>query len=352
MIGAPVSPPTRELPGSAWRRTRVSAAPQVDEGSARRARYAVTAMVKRDVRVVYVMGLWRSGSTILDIVLGNHEAIEGVGELRNLPIVGWSGEQKCGCGVVIRDCPHWEAVRERWEAEVGCGGIRALVDLQDRYERMHDLARVLRELVRPSSAFRDYGTLLRSLYEAIRDVGGKQVIVDSTKYPLRAMALTRVPGIDLDLVHLVRDARGVIWSLRRNMNTDLWGRTLNERVDGLARRTALQWMRMNLLCEVVGRTARKPVLRVRYEDLVGDPKSVLMEFGERLGLEMTGLVSKLASGEELSIGHTAAGNQVRLSGRIRLQPDLEWRSSLSAADRRTFWRIAAWQARRYGYRKD
>ena len=44
------------------------------------------------MKVVYIMGLWRSGSTLLDIVLGNHQSIESVGELRNLPIVGWNDE--------------------------------------------------------------------------------------------------------------------------------------------------------------------------------------------------------------------------------------------------------------------
>jgi hypothetical protein len=41
------------------------------------------------VRVLEITGLERSGSTILDLVLGNHPHIESVGEVGNLTVNGW-----------------------------------------------------------------------------------------------------------------------------------------------------------------------------------------------------------------------------------------------------------------------
>ena len=41
------------------------------------------------VKVLKITGLGRSGSTILDIVLGNHPQIENVGEVGNLIRNGW-----------------------------------------------------------------------------------------------------------------------------------------------------------------------------------------------------------------------------------------------------------------------
>jgi hypothetical protein len=41
------------------------------------------------VKVLKITGLGRSGSTILDIVLGNHPQIESVGEVGNLMYNGW-----------------------------------------------------------------------------------------------------------------------------------------------------------------------------------------------------------------------------------------------------------------------
>ncbi len=85
------------------------------------------------VKVLYITGAGRSGSTILDIVLGNHPDIESTGELSNLVRNGWIGgeslkgiERKrvrvpiCTCGrrTDIPDvedaaeaCPFWSSVR-------------------------------------------------------------------------------------------------------------------------------------------------------------------------------------------------------------------------------------------------
>jgi hypothetical protein len=41
------------------------------------------------VRILQITGLDRSGSTILDIVLGNHPDIESVGEVANIFVNGW-----------------------------------------------------------------------------------------------------------------------------------------------------------------------------------------------------------------------------------------------------------------------
>jgi hypothetical protein len=41
------------------------------------------------VKVLKITGLGRSGSTILDVVLGNHPDIESVGEVGNLMRNGW-----------------------------------------------------------------------------------------------------------------------------------------------------------------------------------------------------------------------------------------------------------------------
>lgn len=39
-----------------------------------------------EIRVIYVTGKGHSGSTLLDLILGNHSQIESVGELINLDL--------------------------------------------------------------------------------------------------------------------------------------------------------------------------------------------------------------------------------------------------------------------------
>ena len=61
---------------------------------------------------LYVMSRPHSGSTILDILLGNTASVESVGQL-----VSDMGklDNPCACGATIRTCPFWSEVRERVE---------------------------------------------------------------------------------------------------------------------------------------------------------------------------------------------------------------------------------------------
>ena len=48
------------------------------------------------VTVMHITGVGRSGSTILDIVLGTHPQIQSVGEVGNLVRTGWINRQSLG----------------------------------------------------------------------------------------------------------------------------------------------------------------------------------------------------------------------------------------------------------------
>ena len=67
--------------------------------------------------LLYIMSRPHSGSTILDILIGNSASVQGVGQL-----VSDMGklDNPCACGASIRDCPFWQAVR----AEVAVGRHR------------------------------------------------------------------------------------------------------------------------------------------------------------------------------------------------------------------------------------
>jgi hypothetical protein len=158
-----------------------------------------------------------------------------------------------------------------------------------------------------------------------------------------------IPTLDTRLIHLVRDGRAVIWSCLRKPNTDLDGNPIEQTRRQIVRTTSRQWLKVNLACDAVSRLLRVPTVRVRYEDLVTDPAPTLTEVGQLLDLEMGSLAERLVSGQEMSIGHPVAGNRLRMSGSLRLRPDLGWRDHLTPADCRHFWRLAGRTARRYGY---
>ena len=105
------------------------------------------------VRVLEITGLDRSGSTILDILLGNHPHIESVGEVGNIIRNGWISRESlrgidpkklrvpiCTCGkrldILYVDtpdevCPFWSSVRREWVERTEPDSVESYPKLQD-----------------------------------------------------------------------------------------------------------------------------------------------------------------------------------------------------------------------------
>ncbi len=74
--------------------------------------------------VVFVGGYARTGSTLLDRLLGQIDGFASFGELRHVWERNFRGNQLCGCGRPFRSCPFWNDVVE--VAFGGWGGVDPL----------------------------------------------------------------------------------------------------------------------------------------------------------------------------------------------------------------------------------
>ena len=63
--------------------------------------------MQKKVKVLYIAGLGRSGSTILGNTLGQLEGFAHVGELLEIWTILASGRVACGCGVPVAACNIW-----------------------------------------------------------------------------------------------------------------------------------------------------------------------------------------------------------------------------------------------------
>ena len=308
---------------------------------------------KNPVKVLYVAGSSRSGSTFLDIILGDHPDIQGVGELVYLPRDGWIGNERCSCGEHAKDCPFWSAVRRVWAERVGVDDVEGYLALQESFRRYRHLPQLLREYRRPSPRFRAYADQTQKLFEAIREVGGKPVIVDSSKRPLRGFALSMMPGIDLRFLHLTRDGRGVAASLNKSWLKDEKAGVTRDIEARSVWSTAAVWLLVNLTSSWVMRQLDpERATQVRYESLTMDPKDVLSKVGRLLDLNLTQVADRVASGDAIEVGHVIAGNRLRMSKSVQLRPDAgQWKNKLSPREQHLAWTLMGWLLRRYGYKK-
>ena len=140
------------------------------------------------VKVLTITGSARSGSTVLDVVLGNHPSIESVGEVNKLIRTGWISRESlrginpkrlrrpiCTCGkrldVLYVDapdeaCPFWASVRREWVERTDPHSIESYPKLQNDFEPQSRWPRLLYEKRRASALFRSYAGLTRAFFES------------------------------------------------------------------------------------------------------------------------------------------------------------------------------------------
>ena len=290
------------------------------------------------VPVLYVGGCQRSGSTLLDRIMSQVPGHVSAGEVVHLWVRGLSADELCGCGEPFHDCPFWSEV-----GRVGFGGwenlpSEAVVELQKRVDRNRYIPFMLfpwlsrryqRDLTR-------YTSLLERLYRSIAAVGGG-VVVDSSKHASTAFLLRRVPSVQVLVIHLIRDSRGVTFSLSKRVPRP-------EVVEGDAFmhraapwRSAVEWMAFNGLFHMLRMTGT-PILRARYEELVLDPVRIVRAVltAEARPGDAADLDFIEGSTISLDVDHTVAGNPMRFEhGRFPLRLDEAWRGSMATRDRRT-----------------
>lgn len=299
--------------------------------------------------VAYVIGSGRSGSTVLDALIGSHPRALSTGELSHLARDGWMGREICACGTAIVDCPQWTSVRAAWTAQFGDEATAEYVGLQRSVERLRRVPGLALGSSRRQARWQRYGQLTRELFGAIADTTGRDVIVDSSKNPVRALALSRV-GIDLALIHLVRDPRAVAWSFGKSFSRDPAAGVQRDRSGAAPWRTALKWQFVNAQAQLLRRhlSTNRSVI-VRYEDLVSRPRVTLARIGQLLDLDLEAVGAAAEAGTPIDIDHPVAGNRLRMNRAVHLRSDDEWRSAMAASDQRLVSVLAQPLMSAYGY---
>mgnify|MGYP001242309688 CR=1 FL=1 len=317
-------------------------------------------------RLVYILGYGRSGSTFLSLLLGNHKDIQAVGELScftNRSQAGafrWKGYLPCSClgdtwlhedsGPNRNKCAFWNEVQSLSTKSNPPNYLESYPLLQHKFERYRNFAHLLMNRISHSTEYTRYADITTTLLKSILEVSKKAIIVDSSKNPIRAYALTMIPNLDLRIIHMVRDGRGVAWSQKSRYRRKVWVRG-NISAKPVFK-TALHWTVANLLSESVkSQLHPSKSTIVRYEDLVSNPHVELKKIGDLMEIDLSSLSDMLSHNKNIKLGHSVAGNRLRMRNEIRMNPDTEWIGKLSTPEKHGFWLLSGWLMRRYGYTK-
>ena len=288
--------------------------------------------------VVYLAGSGRSGSTLVERALGQQPRFVNIGELIDLFSRVAPRDELCGCGEPFSDCEFWTAVGEQTHGGWTPGQLAATRRLQSHVARQRHLPRLLaprlagREF---AAALARYGGTYAGLYQAIAAQAGADCVVDASKWPAQALALFRA-GLDVRVIHLVRDSRGVAYSLSRQHVTRPHAvHEADEMWHVPPASAAARWLACQSEADLLRRCGMR-VTRMRYEDFVARPRAAAEAALRALGLPPApGALAHLGDGQ-LSLGrsHGLSGNPSRFTdGQVRLRPDEAWRAGMSRRDR-------------------
>jgi len=299
------------------------------------------------VPVLYIGGTGRSGSTVLAQQLAQLKGAISVGELRYLWSRGLGANQLCGCGAPFRDCAFWGDVLSRaYGPALADRAVQAArAGSVDRIRHIPALSTRWLRPPRSRRAVNAYAELMLPLYRAILAVSAGSVIVDSSKDPSYAFALRSVSGLDVRLVHLVRDSRAVAHSwTRAKLRPEIhWQREYMRVLP--PKISAALWLEYNLLFEAF-RFLPSPAIRIRYEDFARDPGAVIERIVGLLGGTL------LTTGRAATpFVHSISGNPIRFQKTpAPVLVDDEWRSRMTLADRRLVTAMTAPLLGAYRYR--
>jgi hypothetical protein len=267
-------------------------------------------------KVVYILSSSYSGSTILDIILGNGRDIIGVGELskglrRKHPV--------CSCGKGPGECAFWSSIKSRYSHENEWETIKEHFNYWDHFYRIP-------QMIAGGKNLEDYEVRMTKLFEHILGLTNKKIIVDSSKELGRAyFLLTRYPSVKI--VHIVRDFDGIMrsnyWRLKNRKLFFLQGRSWKVRGNYFLYLLAyaMAWIAGNGFAEIMKTFYGGRVMTVRYEDLCGDPEPELKRIADFVGADLSDPIRLVGSRGELRIGHLIAGNKIRRNSSIVFDPN-------------------------------
>lgn len=299
-------------------------------------------------RVLFLSGLGRSGTTILERVLGELPGVCSVGELVHLWQRGVLDDELCGCGEPFSRCPFWAEVGRRAFG----GWDRALAERMLRLRLRVDRTRHVLLAALPAVRRREreeYVAVFARVYRAIVETSGCPVVIDSSKHPSMAYCLRTSSDIDLRVLHVVRDSRGVAYSWTKEVRRpEAGGDDLMTQYS--PSQSALLWTGHNVALSLLPLTGATRRL-LRYEDFVADPAGTVASVAGFVGVR-TDEGPAFLHGSSVTLGrtHTVAGNPVRFrTGTMALRRDDDWRRLLPRRTRRLVSALTLPLLAGYGY---
>lgn len=281
----------------------------------------------KPVKVLYIAGPSRSGSTFLSNILGELPGLFNAGEVIDLWDRGLLNNGQCSCSMPFNQCKVWANVLGEFFSQAQDSDIHEMIRFRDgaaRSWRIPFYLAVPGQQEKMRTRLRPFLDNLVALYYSITVSTGCRVIVDASKNMGYAYLLGLSPDIELYCLHLIRDPRATAYSWRRKKA-------------GLRQqssfKTALTWISRNVTAGLLAERMMAGFMRLRYEDFVESPKVTVEQVLSLIQEEPDSLPFLTDKEVVLNRQHSIYGNPNRFrTGRVTIQTDDEWRRKIRMSD--------------------
>lgn len=300
-------------------------------------------MSEPKINLIYIASIGRSGTTLLESILGAHPHIQTTGEVHIWPHeILMGGVRPCGSGQYVQDDPFWVEMKRRVDPfrqprpwihhfrEDHTHGYTLRLDRLGDF-RSGSLSPAVQAQI--DQYGQNNAALFRTFSTLVDETTGRRPdwVVDASKDPYRLLWFIRSGLFNLKVIHMVKNPPAFIYSVTKEWLDSPdplrdWKRLY------YSARQAGAWVAQNTLFSAIARThlTSSEYLLLRYEDLARRPQEVVSQVCDFVGVPYAeDAITSFREGSPFSI----AGNPMRYrSGGIQL--DEKWRTHLPASSRR------------------
>ncbi|WCO01653.1 sulfotransferase [Psychroserpens ponticola] len=258
--------------------------------------------------LIYIIGAGRSGTTLLDIILGNNTNSISLGEInRFFKRKGNPPKRDLNSQVHL----FWEAINKE------------VTKKHNEYKYSY-VSKVFKKNEYHSHAFKvifnkndkEYSEILTTLYNSLYLKTSENILIESSKYPLRALNISRILSRDqyqIKYIYLKKDPVKVVQSFQK--------KHIEQPSKGFFAAN-VYYLFVNLLCRYIVKLLKvngHNVSIVNYKDIIENSQQTINSISKDLNLDLSDLKTKLDTDKPLNTGFLFDGNRIRLKETLSLQ---------------------------------
>ena len=258
--------------------------------------------------LIYIIGAGRSGTTLLDIILGNNNNSISLGEVnRFFKREGIPPKREVDSEVYL----FWDSINEEFNKK---HDTNTYSNFSKVFRNNEYHSNALKVIFGKSDS--KYGNVLKTLYNALHLKTDEDVLIESSKYPLRALNVSKFLPNDLfniQYIYLKKDPVKVVQSFQK--------KDIEQPSKGFFAAN-VYYLFVNLLCGYIVKLLKNrghSISVVNYKDIIDNNQQTISNIGDDLNLDLSNLKTKLDTNKPLKTGFLFDGNRIRLKETLSLQ---------------------------------